>query len=189
MGPIIQPPALWAGRGIGRREDEDHATGPDEGGERLPPEFSPCVPGTGWNWDGVAFDWLAGGGCALRVASGAAALLLPGAERAAALSHGIAPALPPTSLVLVPGGGARTAHSAALVAAARARVAILATTPRAAGRGSAQASIAAWCASGARVLVTGTTGALEIAARPDGEIRIAMPRRAQVSCATGMRPE
>jgi len=170
------PPPLWAGSGQGRQE-------------ALPPEFAACRPGEGWTWDGVAFDWLPGGGCALRVASGAAALLLPGAERATLLSHAIAPQLAPTPLVLVPGQGARTAHSAALVAAARASVAIVATTERAAGRGTARASIAAWCASGARVLVTGTTGALEIVARPDGQIRIAMPRRAQVSCATGNRAE
>lgn len=187
------PPPLWAGQsgtaGAAGGEGADEGADEDSGAQALPPEFSACRPGEGWTWDGVRFDWLAGRGCALRVSSGAAALLLPGALRAAALTRAIAPALPPTPLVLVPGQGARTAHSAALVAAARAQVAILATTVRAAGRASARASIAAWCGSGARVLVTGASGALDIVASPDGQIRIAMPRRAQVSCTTGMRPE
>jgi len=179
------PPALWAGTGASDAAGAARGAGARD----LPPEFEPCQPGSGWSWEGVAFDWLPGSGCALRVSSGAAALLLPGAERAAGLSGAIAPALAPTALVLVPGRAARTAHSAALVAAARAQVAFVATSARAAGQASAAATIAAWCASGARVLVTGTTGAIELLARPDGEIRIAMPRRAQVSCPTGSRPE
>ncbi|MFM2287461.1 MAG: hypothetical protein RL684_604 [Pseudomonadota bacterium] len=179
---LAAPPALWAGSGSSEEAGDPLA---EEGAQALPPEFSACVPGASWTWDDVRFEWLAGGGCTLRVASGAAALLLPGAARAALLSRAIAPDLPATPLVLVPGQGARSAHSAALVAAARARVAIVAGTPRTVLRGTAAASIAAWCASGARVLVTGENGALEIVARPDGAIRIAMPRRAQVSCPTG----
>jgi competence protein ComEC len=179
------PPALWAGTGAAGGAGNARGVV----GEGLPPEFTACQPGTGWSWDGVAFDWLAGSGCALRVSSGVAALLLTGAERAAALAGSIAPALAPAPLVLVPGKAARSAHSPAFVATAQAQVAFVATTARAATQGSASATIAAWCASGARVLVTGLTGAIEFVARPDGEIRIAMPRRAQVSCATGSRPE
>lgn len=174
---LAAPPPLWMAL-------DRHAS---SGSQALPPEASACGPGTRWNWDGVGFEWLPGTGCALRAGTGAAALLWTGAERGAGLRV-LADALAPTAIVVVPGQGAAAAHVPALVDAAQARVALLGGTARDASRATVRASAAAWCASGAQVLALSATATLELRMPASGPIRIAMPRRAQVSCPIGLPP-
>jgi len=150
--------------------------------EALPQEFRPCTAGERWHWDGVEFAVLAAEGCMLRIASGASALLLPGPVSAARQRGTLAASITPTPVLLVPGQGARSAWSPALAAAARPQWVILAGTPRTAARPAQAATLAAWCATGARALLTGQSGAIEMAFSPTGAIRIATRRRASVSC-------
>jgi competence protein ComEC len=150
--------------------------------EALAQEFRACTAGERWQWDGVDFVVLAAEGCVLRIASGASALLLPGPIPAARQRVSLAAAIAPTPVLLVPGQGARSAWSPALAAAARPQWVILAGTPRTAARPAQAATLAAWCATGARALLTGQSGAIEMAFSPTGAIRIATRRRASVSC-------
>lgn len=150
--------------------------------EPLPQEFRACTAGERWQWDGVDFVVLAADGCVLRIASGASALLLPGPIPAVRQRFLLAPQVASTPVLLVPGQGARSAWSPALAAAARPQWVILAGTPRTAARAAQAATLAAWCATGARALLTGQSGAIEMAFSPTGAIRIATRRRASVSC-------
>jgi competence protein ComEC len=176
---LARPPALWAApRKPGRGAAADAG-----GADGLPPEFLPCEPGLRWQWDHVDFELLPAQGCALRISSGASALLLPGPASAASQRTALAPALPATPVLLVPGQGARSAWAPALAAAARPQWVLLAGTIRAARRPAQAATLAAWCAAGARALVTGDSGAIELEFAPPGAIRIATRRRPSVSCA------
>ena len=148
----------------------------------MPQEFLPCQAGQRWQWDEVDFQVLAGEACSLRVSSGTAAILLPGPASAGDQRTRLVPQLPPTPVLLLPAQGARGAWTPALAAAARAQWVLLAGTPRAAQRPAQAATLAAWCAAGARALVTGDVGAIEIGFVRDGPIRIATRRRPSVSC-------
>ena len=152
------------------------AAGADGNGTQ-PAEFKRCTPGLRWQWDGVDFQLLDGPSCALRVASGGAALLLPGSANGATQTARLAPALAPTAVVLVPGHGSRSAWSAALASAASAQLAILSAGPRARQRATVAATMAAWRAAGAQLRETGRDGALELQFQPSGRIDIAQWRK------------
>jgi competence protein ComEC len=190
---LAVPAALWAAprarnRGKGGAGSEGSAgEGPGRGGDQdgepqLPQEFRACAAGEHWLWDGVDFELLADEGCALRISSGASALLLPGPITAKRQRTLLAREPGATPVLLVPGQGARSAWSPALAAAARPQWVILAGTPRTAARPAQAATLAAWCATGARALLTGDSGAVELAFSPSGAIGIATRRRAWVSC-------
>jgi competence protein ComEC len=176
---LAGPAGLWAAPRAPRAPRRGAAS---EAGEDLPQEFLPCEAGSHWQWDGVDFQVLAGETCSLRVASGAAALLLPGPASASQQRARLAPQLPPTPVLLLPAQGARSAWTPALAAATQARWVLLAGTARAAHRPAQAATLAAWCAAGAQALVTGETGAIEIEFARDGPIRIATRRHPWVSC-------
>jgi competence protein ComEC len=199
---LAQPAALWAApRTRSRSRGSAHGEGAaaDDPGEgsvegqgaelELPQEFRACAAGEHWRWDGVDFELLAGEGCSLRISSGASALLLPGPIAAARQRLLLARVQGTTPVLLVPGQGARSAWSPALAAAARPQWVILAGTPRTAARPAQAATLAAWCATGARALLTGQSGAVELAFSPSGAIRIATRRRAWVSCPIGSAAE
>ena len=146
-------------------------------GRDLPPEFAPCASGAHWQWDGVAFDVLDGPSCALRVSTSGSSLLLPGAADAATQLQQIAPRLPPTTVVLIPGHGSAAARQPVLIHAAAAQLALLSDVARSAHSASATVSLRAWRAGGARTLVTGVNGALELRFEPDGAVGLVSWRK------------
>ena len=141
------------------------------GARELPPEFAPCGERRRWQWDGVDFEILSGESCALRVSAGSGnALLLPGSANAAVQARELVPRLPPTAVVLVPGGGSASARQPLLMTAAAPRLAILSGNARSPLAATTAATLAAWRAVGAQTLVTGIDGALELRFAADGRI-------------------
>ncbi len=130
-----------------------------------------CRRGDGWRWDGVEFEWLhpgtvrqAGdndGSCVLAVRAGPHVVLLTGDIEAAAEGELAGAGLvPPASVVTVPHHGSRTSSTPPFIDAVQARWALV---PAGHGNrwGFPRADVVErWRASGARVLVTSSSGAI-----------------------------
>lgn len=150
-------------------------------GERLASDRAQrrCRQGRSWLWDGVRFTFVHpedaytsrsdnDGSCVLEVAIGEHRLLLTGDIEAAAERHLLhSGVLAPVDLVTVPHHGSRTSSTAAFVETVDASVALVS-----AGYdnrwGFPKADVVArWQASGAKVLNTATSGAIEYRVCPD----------------------
>jgi competence protein ComEC len=139
--------------------------------------YSPCRDGETWLFDGVRFELTIGADaereyCALRIASGDAALLFATDFNALAerdwlrrlRSRG---ALTTSQAVLIPRRASGTASSPEWIAALRARIAI-ATGPAAARVSSPRGrTLERWRGSGATVIETAQTGDVELLLTPE----------------------
>jgi competence protein ComEC len=136
-----------------------------------------CRRGTSWNWDGVVFEWLHPGpqlldkdndrSCVLRVKAGRHVVLLTGdIERAAETELLASDAALRADVLLVPHHGSRTSSTAAFVAAARPRWALVPSGHRNRWGFPKPDVVARWQAAGAEVLVGSTTGAIEFEIDP-----------------------
>lgn len=128
-------------------------------GAELPPEFRACAEGAGWRWDEVSFRWL-GAACALEVRAAGTAALLAGELSREQQDALVAEGLGRYDWVLLPRHGFATGDSPALRAAVGARVAVLTQSSSGARAATVQRTADAWRAAGARVLLTGETGAV-----------------------------
>jgi len=134
-----------------------------------PPEFAPCVRGERWQWDGVQFESLLEGECALRITVAAmdgvgpgATLLLAAELDRAAQQRLVDAGLARSDALIVPRHAAAAAYLPALRDASAARWAIVTQSRRGAGAASVRRTLDAWRDSGARLWVTGTEGAATI---------------------------
>jgi competence protein ComEC len=196
-GEQIVLPALGAGgrRGLDllvvSHADNDHAGGAPAVAAAFPlahvlrgpdvaaPSGRACVRGDAWEWDGVRFSILHppadfgprgnDGSCVLKVEAGPSSLLVTGdIERrgeGAALAQGRRLA---ADVVVVPHHGSATSSSPPFVAAVGARYAIV-SAGHANRWGFPRADVRErWERSGARMVVTGDSGAVTVALAPDG---------------------
>jgi competence protein ComEC len=133
---------------------------------------SPCRRGQSWAWDGVRFEVLHPGrparasdndsSCVLRVHSGAGSVLLAGDVEAAAESAIVDGGLSRTTAVVVPHHGSLTSSTAPLVDASRPELALISAGYRNRWGLPRQDVVERWRATGARVLTTAQSGAIEI---------------------------
>jgi competence protein ComEC len=146
------------------------------GARPLPPEFKACQRGESWTWEQVQFQSLGEPGCALRiVAADGSAALLPGDLDPAAQQVLLADGLPASALVIVPRHGSGAGYLASLRDASAAHTAIVSNSSAGADTAAVRATMAAWRAAGAEVLLTADTGAIEIVAGT-GELRVRTER-------------
>jgi competence protein ComEC len=140
-------------------------------------EVRRCRRGTHWAWDGVVFEWLHPGAqlpdkdndrsCVLRVKVGPHVVLLTGdIERAAETELVATGERLRADVLLVPHHGSRTSSTAAFVAAARPRWALVPSGHRNRWGFPKPDVVARWQAAGAEVLVGSTTGAIEFELDP-----------------------
>jgi competence protein ComEC len=134
----------------------------------LPPEFAPCARGERWQWDGVQFENLLEGECAVRVSVSAAAggsgarLLLAAEIDRDAQRRLIDAGAARSDALIVPRHAASTAYLSAFRDASAARWALVAQSRRAAASASVQRTLQAWRDGGARLWVTGVDGAVTL---------------------------
>lgn len=167
-------PALDNDRGVGvatlaleLRVGRWQAGGP---ATELPPEFDACVRGERWQWDGVWFESLLDGECAVRVSlpptSGAtapaASLLLAAELDRGAQQRLVASGDARADVLLVPRHAAAAAYLPAFRDASAARWVIVAHSRHGAAAASVQRTLAAWRDGGAQVWVTGRAGAVAV---------------------------
>src|SRR5690606_37658682 len=151
-------------------------------------ESEPCVRGQSWQWDEVRFEIehpRAGAvlgdndsSCVLRVSgSGATALLTgdieAGVERAL-VSEGIAPA----QIIVAPHHGSRTSSSEVFVAALRAQLAIFSAGYRNRWKLPSEEVVQRWRRSGAGIVTTARSGAVQVSAGANGHTRVREQRKA-----------
>ena len=132
----------------------------------------PCRAGQHWTWDGVRFEWLHptepllpndnDRSCVLAIRVGSRLIVLTGdVEKPAEqqlLERGLSG---PADIVVVPHHGSRTSSSAGFVAASRPRWALVSAGHRNRWGFPAPAIVARWRESGAEVLQTPNSGAIE----------------------------
>jgi competence protein ComEC len=128
----------------------------------LPPEFAPCRAGARWRWDDVDLEMLDGEGCALRVRADDCSLTLPGAAHGASPSRWLTPRATRRSAVLWPATAEFSALDLERTGDDAPQVALFSTTARAAQSPRPDSILRAWRAAGARVYVTGSSGAIEL---------------------------
>jgi competence protein ComEC len=146
------------------------------GSRPLPPEFTACQRGDAWTWEQVRFQSLGEPDCALRiVAADGGAALLPGDLDPAAQKLLLADGLSASAVVIVPRHGSGAGYLASLRDASAAGIAIVSNSSTGADTAAVRATMAAWRASGAEVLLTADTGAIEIIAGT-GELRVRTER-------------
>ena len=138
-----------------------------------------CRTGRRWTWDGVEFEWRHPGAtlaqhdndrsCVLAVRTAGGSLLLTGDVQKEAERELAAAGLGgPYDVVVVPHHGSRTSSTAPLVDGAGARWALVPAGYRNRWRFPAPAVVERWLQSGARVLVTADSGAIELELGPAG---------------------
>jgi competence protein ComEC len=131
-----------------------------------------CSAGKRWNWDGVDFEWLHPGSpmlprdndrsCVLLVRAGDEALLLTGDIQHDAETEMLGRGLPAgITAVVVPHHGSRTSSGQGLVDALRPRWALVAAGYRNRWGFPASSVVERWSDSGAKMLNTATSGAIE----------------------------
>ena len=176
---------------VASHDDDDHAGGAASvaellrvrervaSGRALDPlgRVQPCRAGQHWTWDGVRFDWLHptdallpndnDRSCVLVIRVGSRHIVLTGdieklAERQL-LERGLSG---PADILVVPHHGSRTSSSAGFVAATRPRWALVSAGHRNRWGFPAPAIVERWRASGADVLLTSTSGAIEFDVSP-----------------------
>jgi competence protein ComEC len=151
------------------------------------PSTERCVQGQRWEWDGVRFEvlhppaqWSSGendSSCVLRVVGANGSALIAGDIERRAEEHLLREnAISRTDVVVIPHHGSRTSSTAEWVRATSPRIAVVS-----AGHGNRwgfpkQDVIARWTDTGARVLNTAHSGAVEIDVG-SGEISAAEFRR------------
>jgi len=132
----------------------------------------PCRAGQHWNWDGVRFDWLHPSepllpgdndrSCVLAIRAGSKLIVLTGDVERAAEQQVLERGLPgPADILVVPHHGSRTSSSAGFAAATRPRWAVVSAGHRNRWGFPAAAVVERWRASGAEVLLTSSSGAVE----------------------------
>jgi competence protein ComEC len=138
----------------------------------------PCKAGMLWEWDGVRFEFLHpvtaaarknDRSCVLRIASGAAAMLLTGdIERAAEAALVARGAKLRSDAVLIPHHGSRTSSSPEFIAAVAPAWAIAPVGYRSRFGHPSPEVIERYRSAGARVLRTDLDGAVHVELRPAG---------------------
>jgi competence protein ComEC len=136
-----------------------------------------CRAGQHWTWDGVRFDWLHpiepllpgdnDRSCVLAIRAGPRLLVLTGDVEKLAERQLLARGLPgPVDILVVPHHGSRTSSSAEFVAATRPRWAVVSAGHRNRWGFPAPAIVERWRASGAEVVLTSNSGAVEFEVVP-----------------------
>ena len=149
-----------------------------------------CRAGRRWRWDGVEFEWRHPGAalaehdndrsCVLAVRTAGGALLLTGDVQKDAERELVAAGLGGRyDVVVVPHHGSRTSSSAPLVDGARARWALVSAGYRNRWGFPAPAVVERWRQSGATVLGSADSGAIEFELGPAGVSQPAEWRRAR----------
>ena len=149
-----------------------------------------CRVGRRWRWDGVEFEWRHPGAtlaehdndrsCVLAVRTAGGALLLTGDVQKDAERELVAAGLGGRyDVVVVPHHGSRTSSSAPLVDGARARWALVSAGYRNRWGFPAPAVVERWRQSGATVLGSADSGAIEFELGPAGVSQPAEWRRAR----------
>ena len=149
----------------------------------------PCRAGSGWRWDGFAFEILSpaagvvspddnAGSCVLRISGAGVRLLLPGDIEAPVerdlVSH---PDFGSVDLVIAPHHGSRTSSSAAFVQATQPHYVIFSTGFRNRWHFPATDVVARWRESGACVFDTGEDGALQFEVTTGSALRLVRQQR------------
>lgn len=149
----------------------------------------PCGDGQAWTWDGVRFEMLHPGGeeisdndgsCVLRVSSPRFSALLPGdiergAEERLLRVH---PDRLKSDVLVAPHHGSRTSSSPEFVGAVAPEIAVFAAGWRNRFGHPRPEVVGRYRDEGARLLSTGTEGAVRIERAPDGAWRVESWRRA-----------
>ena len=136
-----------------------------------------CRAGMRWTWDGVEFEWLHPASpllskdndrsCVLLVRAGSEALLLTGDIQRAAEAELLRRGLPAgITVVVVPHHGSRTSSGQGLVDATRPRWALVPAGYRNRWGFPASGVVERWSLSGAQLLNTATSGAVEFELGP-----------------------
>jgi competence protein ComEC len=171
---------------VASHDDDDHAGGAASvaqmlnvnervaSGRALDPlgHVRHCRAGQHWTWDGVRFDWLHpvepllpgdnDRSCVLAIRVGSRLIVLTGDVEKPAEQQLLDRGLPgPADILVVPHHGSRTSSSARLVAAVRPRWALVAAGHRNRWGFPAPAIVERWRASGAELLLTSNSGAIE----------------------------
>ena len=175
-------------------DDADHVGGAGSVTEVLPPvtvdggpgvalarhPVRPCVAGTHWRWDGVAFSYLHpavaseptndnDASCVLRIDAGGQRLLLTGDIRAGVEAQLVQQGAPVAAeVVLAPHHGSRSSSSPAFVAAVGARHVVFSAGYRNRYGHPAPEVTDRWAGAGVRQWNTARDGAVIIDAGPDG---------------------
>ena len=132
-----------------------------------------CRAGLRWTWDGVDFEWLHPAAtllskdndrsCVLLVRAGNEALLLTGDIQRGAEAELLGRGLPAgITVIVVPHHGSRTSSGQGLVDATRPRWALVPAGYRNRWGFPASAVVDRWALSGAQLLNTATSGAIEL---------------------------
>ena len=132
----------------------------------------PCRAGQNWNWDGVRFDWLHpvepllpgdnDRSCVLAIRAASRLIVLTGDVEKVAEQQLLERWLPgPADILVVPHHGSRTSSSAGFAAATRPRWAVVSAGHRNRWGFPAPAIVERWRASGAEVVLTSDSGAVE----------------------------
>jgi competence protein ComEC len=171
---------------VASHDDDDHVGGAASvaqllrvreraaSGRALDPlgRVQPCRAGQHWTWDGVRFDWLHPAepllpgdndrSCVLAIGVGSRRIVLTGdIEKLAEwqlVERGLSG---PADILVVPHHGSRTSSSAGFVAASRPRWALVSAGYRNRWGFPASAIVERWRASGAEVVLTSHSGAVE----------------------------
>ena len=149
-----------------------------------------CRAGRRWTWDGVEFEWRHPGptlaehdndrSCVLAVRTAGGSLLLTGDVQKQAEQELVRAGLGgPYDVVVVPHHGSRTSSGAPLVDGTRARWALVSAGYRNRWGFPATAVVERWQQSGARVLVSADSGAIELELGPAGASEPAEWRRSR----------
>jgi competence protein ComEC len=171
---------------VASHDDDDHAGGAASvaqmlsvnervaSGRALDPlgHVRPCRAGEHWTWDGVRFGWLHpiepllpgdnDRSCVLAIRVGSRLIVLTGDVEKLAEQQLLDRGLPgPADILVVPHHGSRTSSSAGLVAAVRPRWALVSAGHRNRWGFPAPAILERWRASGAELLLTSNSGAIE----------------------------
>ncbi len=171
---------------VASHDDDDHAGGAASiaqllrvrervaSGRALDPlgHVQRCRAGQHWTWDAVRFDWLHPAepllpndndrSCVLAIRVGSRLVVLTGDVEKLAEQHILERWVSgPADIVVVPHHGSRTSSSAAFVAATRPRWAVVSAGHRNRWGFPASAIVERWRASGAEVVLTSHSGAIE----------------------------
>ena len=149
----------------------------------------PCRAGSGWRWDGFAFEILSpaagvvspddnAGSCVLRISGAGVRLLLPGDIEAPVERDLVSrPDFGSVDLVVAPHHGSRTSSSAAFVQATRPRYVVFSTGFRNRWHFPATDVVERWRQSGACVFDTGEDGALQFEVTAGSALRLVRQQR------------
>jgi competence protein ComEC len=177
---------------VASHDDLDHAGGAATLATRMPVgllvgsgqalaalgTFAHCRRGQRWQWDGVKFEWLHPGrdpppgdneaSCVLLVTVGQSRVLLTGDIEREAEAQILRQNDPgPVDVLVIPHHGSRTSSSQAFAAATRPRWALVSAGYRNRWGFPREDIVARWEESGATVLNTASSGAVEFELHPD----------------------